>query len=277
MDSGKAERLARQARIAAMQQKQATAAPAAAGAAGGGAAAAAGAQKKSSGGGMVAAVVAALGTVAVLYAVVDIRKNPDGQLAQLYRDSWLGEKMSDLSSVYQPSSEKLLPTYEKGSFYGDIPPGAPPPPLLVLDLERTLIGSEYDAKYGWRHVRRPGLQRFLDRVTQYYEVVIVSENEVGDLHMAIDPDNKIHKHGPSSMEVRRDTMLKRLDLMNRDLGRIVLVDDSPEASSLFPRNTLLVKPFVDVHDRSVSQSVSQSLRLPLPSACLPACASPLSD
>lgn len=45
-------------------------------------------------------------------------------------------------------------------------------------------------------------------------------------------------------------MLKRLDLMNRDLSRIILIDDSGEASAMFPRNTLLVKPFTDVSDQS---------------------------
>ena len=45
-------------------------------------------------------------------------------------------------------------------------------------------------------------------------------------------------------------MLKRLDLMNRDQSRIILIDDSEKASSLFPRNTLLVKPYVDTTDQS---------------------------
>jgi len=36
--------------------------------------------------------------------------------------------------------------------------------------------------------------------------------------------------------------------MNRPINKIVLIDDSPEASRLFPRNTLLIKPYVDVGD-----------------------------
>jgi len=118
-----------------------------------------------------------------------------------------------------------------------------------LDLEKTLIGSEYDAKYGWRHVKRPGLQRFLDRMSQYFEIVILSENDLNpDILAAIDPEGKCHKHGPQAMEVRNGIMLKRLDLMNRDLSRIVLLDDDTTASSLYPRNTLLVKPFENVND-----------------------------
>ena len=240
VDHGKAERLARQARMAAKQKTQEV-----------------GAASVSSGGGRksgsmlpLAAFVGVVG--GVIFAVVEIRSHPDGALGQMYKDSWLETTLnnmrSDLDAVYMPASDALLMPYEAGPTYGEVPPGTPPPPLLVIDLEKTLIGSEYDAKYGWRHIKRPGLQRFLARMTQYYEVVIVSENEIGEVQLSIDPENQCHKHGPSTLEMRKEVMLKRLDLMNRDLARIILIDDSAEASSLFPRNTLLVKPFDDVHD-----------------------------
>ena len=44
-------------------------------------------------------------------------------------------------------------------------------------------------------------------------------------------------------------MLKRLDYMNRDQRRIILIDDNPESAQLFPRNTLFVPPFDDVHNK----------------------------
>lgn len=200
---------------------------------------------------VLASLAAALGLAT--YAVLDIRSNPEGTLAKAYRGSALEEKVTDvfgsIDSVYQPSSEKLLQNYESGAFYGQVPPGSPAPPLLVLDLERTLIGTVYDAKYGWRHVKRPGLQRFIDRMSQYYEVVILSENDLNpDIREAIDPEGKCHHHSQAAMEMRNGQLLKRLDLMNRDLRRVVLVDDSETASQLYPRNTVLIKPFEDVHD-----------------------------
>ena len=132
-----------------------------------------------------------------------------------------------------------------------MPEGAPAPPLLVLDLEKTLIGSIHDAKYGWRHVKRPGFDKFIDRLSQYYEIVIFSENDKNvELLEAIDPERKTHKLGAESAEARGGVMLKRLDFMNRDIKRIVLIDDSSESSQLFPRNTLLIKPFVDIHDKT---------------------------
>ena len=122
-----------------------------------------------------------------------------------------------------------------------------------MDLEKTLIGSDHSAQYGWRHVKRPGLDQLLERLSSYYEIVIFSENEVEvvqDLLMNIDPQSKTHKLGASAAESRDGIMLKRLDLMNRDQSRIILIDDSEKASSLFPRNTLLVKPYVDTTDQS---------------------------
>lgn len=44
-------------------------------------------------------------------------------------------------------------------------------------------------------------------------------------------------------------MLKRLDLMNRDIRKIILIDDDPEAFEGFERNTIQVQPFEDLRDR----------------------------
>ena len=132
-------------------------------------------------------------------------------------------------------------------------PGTPAPPLLVLDLEKTLIGSEYDARYGWRHVKRPGLDFLIKNLSNYYEIVIFSENDIGavqELLMAIDPNSACHKLGSSAAEARDGVMIKRLDCLNRELSRIILIDDNPDAFQLFPRNTLQVQPFVDFTDKN---------------------------
>ena len=67
---------------------------------------------------------------------------------------------------------------------------------------------------------------------------------------AIDPERKCHKLGAESAQAKGGVMLKRLDCMNRDLRQIVLIDDSPATSELFPRNTLLIKPFEDINDKT---------------------------
>lgn len=166
-----------------------------------------------------------------------------------YRDYFT----SSINKLSEPSSDKLLPDFVAGPFYGpDLPAGTPPPVLLVLDLERTLIGSDYDSKHGWRHVKRPGLDRFIDQLKGYYEIVIFSENDKGmtmDIMEAIGK-GQTHIFGSSEAEVRDGEVIKRLDLMNRPIERIILIDDDPTAFQKFPRNALQIKPFVNINDTS---------------------------
>ena len=134
----------------------------------------------------------------------------------------------------------------------NIPIGTPAPPLLVVDVEKTLIATEHDPRYGYRHVKRKGVDKFIQQLSNYYEIVLFCENDIGMMEhviMAIDPENRTHKLGPAAGEIRNGgDVLKRLDCMNRDVRRIILVDDSPTATQLCPRNTILVPPFEDVHD-----------------------------
>jgi import inner membrane translocase subunit TIM50 len=204
-----------------------------------------------------------LGTLGVTgligYAVYDIKENPNGVLASYYKGSSIQHLIDTVyarffQEIFEPNSDKLLPDW--GSpFYGNVPPGSVPPPLLVVDLEKTLIGSEYDVKHGWRHVKRPGLDKFIRDLSNYYEIVIFSENDIGttqEILMHIDPEGRCHKFGSSAAEIKGTSVIKRLDYMNRDLSRIILIDDDPVSAQLFPRNTLFVKPFDNVQNKSDS-------------------------
>lgn len=206
-----------------------------------------------------AVVLGALGATGL--AIWDIRSNREGALGSIY---WGSSLEAFVSNIYDqlignfqdallPSSDALLPEWPTDPYYANVPPGVPVPPLLVLDLEKTAIGSEYDARYGWRHVKRPGLDNFIQQLSSYYEIVLFSENDLGaqqDLLLAIDKENRCFKLGSNAAELRNNVFLKRLDYMNRDIRRIVLIDDSSAASSLFPRNTLLVKPYEDIRDKT---------------------------
>ena len=46
-----------------------------------------------------------------------------------------------------PTSETLLPDRQRG-----IPEGVP---VLVLDMEQTIMQSTWDRRHGWRSVKRP--------------------------------------------------------------------------------------------------------------------------
>jgi len=199
---------------------------------------------------------------AISYSYYEIKKNPLGTLANLYHGSsvealitWIYQStVEPFEQVFEPVSDKLIPDWPTDPFYGgEIPVGTPAPPLLILDLERTLIGSTYDAANGWRHVKRPGLDQFIDVLCKYYEVVIFSENDLGmslELLSVIDPKNQCHKLGATHAELKNGTLIKRLDYMNRDLAKVLLVDDNPNAFQLQPENAIQVKPYVDVHDKN---------------------------
>ena len=110
-------------------------------------------------------VAVLLGVGAASYGVYDVNENPDGALGKIYYGSAVQSTMTALykvtfgrfEEIFEPSSDALIPDWPTAPIYGNPPPGTPAPPLLVLDLEKTLVGSTYDARYGWRHVKRPVL------------------------------------------------------------------------------------------------------------------------
>lgn len=205
--------------------------------------------------------------LAPILVVYDISYNSQGMLAKsnlgtMYQGSVLHEFLKTMYSktvavklaVSLPAREKLLPDWPDDPFYANVAvPGSPPPPLLVLDLEKTLIAHEYDPKYGWTYTKRPGLDEFITTMSKYYEIAIFSDNELNPDIMSALPEVAIHYFAVHDQEQKDGKILKRLDYLNRDLSRVILIDDNPEAFSLFPENSIQIKPFeVDSkHDESL--------------------------
>lgn len=199
------------------------------------------------------------GIAGVGYMYYEVRQNPKGYLAGLYNDSFVkgivdyiyAATWGQFETILKPTEDQLIPDWGTDPYYnGQIPKGTPAPILLVLDLEKCIIGSEHTAKLGWRHVKRPGLDQFLLQLRQYYEIVIFSENPMPELLDEVDKDHCCLKIGPAAAELRNNVLMKRLDVLNREERKIILIDDDPKAAQLFPRNTLLVRPYVDVKDKS---------------------------
>ena len=151
----------------------------------------------------------------------------------------------------EPYAEKLIPDYPNDPYYAndDSPPGTPARHLLVLDVEKTIFGLEHDARYGWRYFKRPGLNEFIRQLAPYFEIVLFYESDnSAEAVMALQEELQFPAFllGPSSAQQEFDgTIVKRLDLMNRDMGRIILIDDDRNSSKMFPRNTLHVAPYED--------------------------------
>ena len=111
----------------------------------------------------------------------------------------------------------------------NVPHDIPPPHTLVLDLENTLVGSTWDRKYGWRHAKRPGVEKFLHDMVQYYEIVLYSPSHEGlaePVVAALDKDGCImHRLYREATHFHNGIHVKDLNSLNRNVKRIVVLDD----------------------------------------------------
>ena len=154
---------------------------------------------------------------------------------------------SQFGELYQPVVEKLLP---------DRPKHYPPSlPVLVLDLEQTIVQSAWDRRHGWRSVKRPGLDNFLDQLKEYYEIVLFSPTGFGIASATVDqldPEMKYFSHRlfRESTLYKNGHYVKDLSRLNRPLSRTVVIDDDENAFSLHKENGIKVKPFKDINDKN---------------------------
>lgn len=136
----------------------------------------------------------------------------------------------------------------------NVPHDIPVPHTLVLDLENTLVSSTWDRKYGWRHAKRPGVDKFLLDLAQYYEIVLYSPS----IDAIADPVvTSLDKQGCIMHRLYRDATyytggvhVKDLNRLNRNVNRIVVIDDDPAEVQFNPGNLIRVKPYTDPTDRS---------------------------
>jgi import inner membrane translocase subunit TIM50 len=136
----------------------------------------------------------------------------------------------------------------------NVPHDIPVPHTLVLDLENTLVSSTWDRKYGWRHAKRPGVDKFLLDMAQYYEIVLYSPS----IDAIADPVvTSLDKQGCIMHRLYRDATyytngvhVKDLNRLNRNVKRMVVIDDDPSEVQFNPENLVRVKPYTDPNDRT---------------------------
>jgi mitochondrial import inner membrane translocase subunit TIM50 len=153
--------------------------------------------------------------------------------------------------IARPSHEKLLPDWSQ---MPNVPQDIPIPHTLVLDLENTLVSSTWDRKYGWRHAKRPGVDKFLTELAQYYEIVLYSPS----IDAVADPVvTHLDKHGAIMHRLYRDATyyhngvhVKDLRRLNRNVKRMIVIDDDAAEVAFNPENLIRVKPYTDPTDRS---------------------------
>ncbi|KAI8557492.1 hypothetical protein RHMOL_Rhmol04G0014800 [Rhododendron molle] len=138
----------------------------------------------------------------------------------------------------EPTSDKLLP---------DLHPMEQHVFTLVLDLNETLIYSDWKRDRGWRTFKRPGVNAFLEHMAQFYEVVVYSDQ----LPMYVDPvvERLDPKHcirfrlNRSATRYQDGKHFRDLSKLNRDPAKILYVSGHALESTLQPENSLPIKPW----------------------------------
>ncbi|EDO15354.1 hypothetical protein Kpol_457p5 [Vanderwaltozyma polyspora DSM 70294] len=146
----------------------------------------------------------------------------------------------------------LFNYFQEPPFPDLLPPPPPPPyqrPLtLVVSLEDLLVHSEWTQKNGWRTAKRPGVDYFLGYLSQYYEVVLFSSNYMMYSEKIAEKLDPIHAFISYNLYkehcvYKEGDHIKDLSKLNRDLGKVIIVDTDPASYKLQPENAIPMQPW----------------------------------
>jgi Dullard-like phosphatase family protein len=143
----------------------------------------------------------------------------------------------------EPSREELLPD--------PVPPfpGSMPLRTLVIELD-TLVHSSYNRQFGWRVAKRPGADAFLAYMSTFYEIVVFTSglNSYADpILNQMDPNKYYVAYRLYRAETKYEggVHVKDLSHLNRDLSRVILVDDDAKHFKYQPENAILLPKWSD--------------------------------
>ncbi|KAI0072499.1 NIF-domain-containing protein [Panus rudis PR-1116 ss-1] len=139
---------------------------------------------------------------------------------------------------------------------------------LVLDLDETLVHSSLrpvpspdfivpvEIEYTWHNfyvLKRPGVDNFLKRMGEIYEVVVFTASlaKYADPVLdRLDPERTVaHRLFRESCYNHRGNYVKDLSQLGRPVGETIIVDNSPASYIFHPHNAVPVSSwFSDIHD-----------------------------
>ncbi|KAL8152430.1 hypothetical protein V2J09_010190 [Rumex salicifolius] len=149
----------------------------------------------------------------------------------------------------EPSADKLLP---------DLLPEEQQVYTLVLDLGETLIHSDWKRERGWRTFKRPGLDAFLEHLSQFYEIVVYSDQMntyVDDIVGRLNSTKPLIRYvlSRAATKYQNGQHYKDFSKLNRDPRRIIYVSAHALENTLQPENSVPIKPWTpeDMEDTTL--------------------------
>ncbi|EOY12055.1 Haloacid dehalogenase-like hydrolase (HAD) superfamily protein, putative isoform 2 [Theobroma cacao] len=138
----------------------------------------------------------------------------------------------------EPTSDKLLP---------DLHPAEQHVFTLVLDLNETLLYTDWKRERGWRTFKRPGVDSFLEHLAKFYEIIVYSDQMnmyVDPVCERLDPNHYIRfRLSRAATKYQDGKHYRDLSKLNRDPAKILYVSAHAFDSSLQPENCVPIKPY----------------------------------
>ncbi|XP_010501219.1 PREDICTED: mitochondrial import inner membrane translocase subunit TIM50 isoform X2 [Camelina sativa] len=138
----------------------------------------------------------------------------------------------------EPPSEKLLP---------DLHPAEQHAFTLVLDLNETLLYTDWKRERGWRTFKRPGVDAFLEHLGKFYEIVVYTDQmdmNLGPICEKLDPNRVIRfALGRVATKYENGKHYRDLSKLNRDPKKILYVSGNAFETTLQPENSVPIKPY----------------------------------
>ena len=124
---------------------------------------------------------------------------------------------------------------------------------LVLDLDETLIHFKVNDNENEEGVLklRPGVFTFLEKVKEYYEIILFTEASEAYTKLMMEAfNNNCHKKYFDFKLYRQHTIIigqdfiKDLSRIGRPLDRTIIIDNIQQNFKMQKRNGILIKPFL---------------------------------
>ena len=120
---------------------------------------------------------------------------------------------------------------------------------LVLDLDET-ISHSLKLNFGYYFLLRPGLIQFLTELSEFYEIIIFTSSPkiyADGIIDKIDQNGSLIAHRLYKPHVifERGKSVKKLNLIGRDLNKIIFVDNMKSNAKYNPKNLYLIPSWTD--------------------------------